>query len=218
MIETLLPLSARCVESLSDRPVFLYPAEREKILCAVQSRQAEYATVRGCAREAMGQLGIPATALVPGEAGAPVWPTGVVGSMTHCEGFRAAAVALDRDLVTLGIDAEPEGELPAGVLSNIASDSERNRLRRLAGVTGSADRILFSAKESIYKAWYPLTHRFLNFHEADVTIHPGGTFEVKIMLDKPADSAHWPTRFTGRWLVAGGLILTAVYVPASVRH
>jgi len=214
VIEILLPPTVQIRESFCDQPVSLFPVERARIFRAVRLRQAEFATARGCARRALASLGIPATPIVSGAVGEPIWPTGIVGSITHCEGYRAAAVARDRDLAGLGIDAEPSGLLPEGVLHSIASPLERDRLKSLAGVTGSAGKLLFSAKEAIYKAWYPLTNRFLDFHEVDVAISPRGTFEATVAPDPPFVSSNCPTAFTGHWLDTCELILTAVSVPS----
>ena len=52
--------------------------------------------------------------------------------MTHCEGYRAAALVRAGDLASLGIDAEPHAPLPEGVLAAVALPTEADRLRRLA--------------------------------------------------------------------------------------
>jgi 4'-phosphopantetheinyl transferase EntD len=72
------------------------------------------------------------------------------------------------------------------------------------------DRLLFSAKESVYKAWFPLTGRWLGFEDADVTITPDGTFTARVLAEPPPPCT---ASFTGRWLASGGLILTAIAVP-----
>ncbi len=97
--------------------------------------------------------------VLPGERGAPRWPDGLIGSMTHCDGYCAAALARAGELVSLGIDAEPHDRLPEGVLDVTTLPAERTRLRELARSRPSVhwDRLLFSAKESVYKAWFPLT-------------------------------------------------------------
>ena len=93
---------------------------------------------------------------------------------------------------------------------------ERERLRGLAAAAPGTcwDRLLFSAKESVYKAWFPLTGRWLGFHDADVTIDAAcGTFDVRLLA--AADDSGFPlAAFAGRWLAGGGLVLTAVTLPA----
>jgi 4'-phosphopantetheinyl transferase EntD len=108
--------------------------------------------------------------------------------MTHCAGYRAAAVALASDIRSLGIDAERHAPLPEGILDAIALPSERRR----AEMAGERhwDRMLFSAKESVFKAWFPMTDREFGFEEADIEIHGGydeeGTFTAHVLRSAPA--------------------------------
>jgi hypothetical protein len=88
--------------------------EEELIGRAVEKRRREFGTARACARRALADLGRVPAPIVRGEKGAPVWLDGVVGSITHCAGYRGAAVAEARDVRALGIDAEPHGKLPDG--------------------------------------------------------------------------------------------------------
>lgn len=179
MIEELLPVSVVSVEALGDdaaADVWLYPEEEALAVSFVHKRRSEFAAVRGCARQAMEKLGVAPRAIPRGDSGAPVWPPGLVGSMTHCEGYCAAALARATDLVSLGIDAEPHQELPEDVIVSVALPSETDRLSRLARRDPSVhwDRLLFSAKESVYKAWFPLTGRWLDFLEADIDLFEDG--------------------------------------------
>lgn len=150
--------------------------------------------------------------------GAPQWPAGVVGSITHCDGYRAAAVARDDHLRAIGIDAEPHDALPDGVLDTITRPAEREQLHRLATTAPGChwDRLLFSAKESVYKAWFPLTGRWLDFTEADVTIDAvSGSFTAGLAVRGPCVDGAEMTGFTGRWLIRAGLVVTAVTVVAE---
>jgi 4'-phosphopantetheinyl transferase EntD len=75
--------------------------------------------------------------------------------------------------------------------------------------------MLFSAKESVYKAWFPLTQRWLGFEDASITIDPAeGTFTARLLVAGPVLGDGPLTGFTGRWLVGDGLIITAIAVPA----
>jgi 4'-phosphopantetheinyl transferase EntD len=221
VIACLLPPEVAVEEAFGDPPhVMLFPEEKAVIAKAVGKRRREFATARACARAALAKLGLSAVPIVPGPRGAPQWPPGVVGSITHCAGYRACAVARDRDVVTIGLDAEPHDTLPDGVLGAVASDAERSVLRTLAAAAPGVhwDRMLFSAKESAYKAWFPLTHRWLGFEDAHVTIDPAdGTFTVRLLVDGPAVNGAVLTGFRGRWLVSDGLIVTTIVVPADMR-
>jgi 4'-phosphopantetheinyl transferase EntD len=122
-------------------------------------------------------------------------------------------VARTRDVVTIGLDAEPDQELPDGVLDVISLPSERARLRNLAVAEPDTcwDLVLFSAKESIYKAWFPLTGRWLGFEDADITINSvNGTFKARLLVPAPIVSGSPLADFTGRWLASDGLVLTAI--------
>ncbi len=166
----------------------------------------------------MTRLGLSAVAVLPGPRGAPQWPEGVTGSITHCAGYRAAAVALTRDVVSLGVDAEPNEALPDhGMLELIALGEERVRLGELAAwIPGICwDRLLFSAKESVYKTWFPLARRWLGFESADIVIDPReGTFTARLLVPGPFVGGTPLTVLNGRWLADHGFLVTAAVVSA----
>ncbi|WP_411267302.1 4'-phosphopantetheinyl transferase family protein [Actinoplanes sp. KI2] len=217
MLSSLLPSCVVAREVFADPPdETVFPGEEDLVARAVSSRRREFVTGRRCARLALAELGHPPAPIRPGPGREPIWPAGVTGSITHCAGYRAAAVARTADLAGLGIDAEPNEPLPDGVEATVASPREGERLREAAAGAPevSWDRLLFSAKESIYKAWYPLTRRWLGFEEADLTIEPGaGTFNALLRADGTRIDGGPPlTRISGRFTIGPGLIITAVTV------
>jgi len=218
VLERLLPESAVVVAGTGDREVELFPAEEEALGQAVEKRRREFVTARACAREALGRLGIAPRPIPTGSKGEPVWPEGVVGSITHCAGYRACAVAAASDLTTIGIDAEVAEPLPPNLIDDIALPEERRRLERLAGEAPgvSWDRLLFSIKESIYKAWFPLTRSWLGFEDASVSLdRERGTFAAQLLVPGPTLQGRHLDGFRGRWLIADGLVLSAIAVPAG---
>lgn len=218
MIEEILPGQAVAVEARDDAAEMALFAEEEALLeGAVDKRRREFATGRMCARTVLRQLGYPACAILRGPRGEPLWPEGVVGSITHCDGYRAAAAARSSEIVTLGIDAEPHAALPDGVLGQIARPEELPTLRLLQADLPEVrwDRLLFSAKESVYKAWFPLTARWLGFEDVSVSLDPDTrTFVARLLPSGPMPAlAENPLRgFSGGWTVGEGLVLTAVVV------
>jgi 4'-phosphopantetheinyl transferase EntD len=214
LIEAILPSGVAAREAFGDPPgPPLYPEEEALVARAVERRRREFATVRRCARAALAELGLPAAPILRGERGAPQWPPDVVGSMTHCEGYRAAAVAYESDVWTLGLDAEVNEPLPHGVLRPVARAEELPWLRELTATAPHVcwDRLLFSAKESVYKAWFPLTRRWLGFEEAVIIPDAAdGTFTARLLTEGETRDGRRLTGFTGRWLVADGLVLTAI--------
>lgn len=221
MIEELLPDKTVTEEAFGDLPdAPLFPEEAALIARAVEKRRREFATVRACARRALAGLGVAPAPILSDRRGAPGWPSGVVGSMTHCEGYRACAVASAADLVSLGIDAEPAGPLPEGVLDVVSLPVERRRLAELTaweresgpvpGAVTHWDRLLFSAKESMFKTWYPLMRAELDFSEAEFDFRVDGTYDVRLLVPGPVVDGVRREHFTGRWLSRDGLVATAL--------
>lgn len=214
MIELILPSAVASAEAFGDPPdLRLFPEEEALMDRAVDKRRREFATGRSCARTALTALGIDPAPIMAGEGRAPQWPAGIVGSITHCDGYRAAAVARACDVPTVGLDAEPHAVLPSGVLDAISLPGERERLRALAAAEPGIcwDRLLFCAKEATYKAWFPLARRWLGFDEADVVINPADrSFETRLLVPGPVVDGCPLTGFSGRWLARDGLILTGI--------
>jgi 4'-phosphopantetheinyl transferase EntD len=216
VIESLLPGAAAVVEVFGDvSGAALYPQEQEQVKLAVDRRVREFATVRHCARRGLARLGVAPAPILSDEHGAPLWPEGIVGSMTHTHGYRAAAVARATDLASLGMDAEPHEPLPAEILAMVGLPDELRHLKDLAEGTPevSWDRLLFCAKEAVYKAWYPLTGAWLDFEEASIRFTPGAFF-ARLLVPGPVLAGTRLTGFAGRWKVEEGFVFAAVCVPA----
>ena len=217
MIADIVRPPVAAAESFGDLPdAELYPGEAAVIAHAVEGRRREFASGRACARTALAQLGVPGAAILPGARGAPQWPAGVVGSITHCAGYRACALAFGRDVVAIGVDAEPNRSLREGVLRAVADEAEEARVRALRAEIPAVcwDRLLFSAKESVYKAWFPLTGRRLRFRDALVDFDPvRRAFSARLLVDGPVVNGAALTGLDGRWVVGDGLLATAIVVP-----
>jgi 4'-phosphopantetheinyl transferase EntD len=219
VIDELLPSAVSVVEAFEDVPGHSeFPEEEEVIAQSTPERQREFRTVRTLARTALADLGVAPASILPGTRGAPGWPRGVVGAMTHCTGYRAAAVAHVRRVSAIGLDAEPNRPLPnQGVWELVASPGERacaaSLTARLPHVCW--DRLVFSAKESTYKAWFPLTGRWLDFDEAEVELHPDGTFVSRLLIPSPYVDGVRLDGFRGRWMVRRDLLVTAITVAAA---
>lgn len=213
VIEELLPREVVSVEAFEDivgeRP---HPDEESLIAGAMEKRRREFTTARRCARDALAGLGCERSAIFAGRKREPVWPVGVVGSITHCDGYRAAVCVRRPVLSSVGIDAEPHEPLPSGVLKSVTVPEERTALDALRLVDPSIhwDKLLFSAKESVYKALYPLAQRWLGFEDAAVSFDHAGTFRARVLVEGPI------SELSGRFLVRQGLVLTAVSFTGAV--
>jgi 4'-phosphopantetheinyl transferase EntD len=227
LISQVLPAGVAGVESWADgHEITLFPAEEEYIAGATPPRHREFRDVRWCARQALASMGAPPGPLIPTATGAeflvryPTWPPGYTGCLTHCDGYRAAAVADTADVLALGIDAEPHDRLPAPALGRIVGPEELDRLAALRSEhPGVAwDRVLFSAKESVFKAWFPLTQLWFDLRDCTISIDPtGATFTAGLPQDPP--EAATPTRpaVLGRWAVSGTLSEGHIVTSAVIR-
>lgn len=222
MIEQLLPASVvteAAFEDVVPPGEGLFPAEADLIARAVDKRRREFTTVRHLARRGLARLGHPAAPILPNRRGAPQWPAGVIGTMTHCVGYRGAALAAAGTTAGLGIDAEPDGPLPTDVLPLVTLASERAHLSELAATHPEPhwDRLLFSAKESVFKVWYPLMLRELDFSEAEIAVDPdAGTFTARLLVPGPVLDGRPVPEFAGRWCAGNGLVVTAIHLPTPV--
>jgi 4'-phosphopantetheinyl transferase EntD len=214
VIEAILPATVAVAEARNDdAAVDLFPLEEAIVAGAVERRRRKFATARACAHRALALLGAEPGPVGAGARGEPLWPDGVVGTIAHCRGYRGCAVARAAELVTIGVDAEPHEALPNGLIDDLARAEEREWLAELARTEPEVhwDRLLFSAKEAVYKAWYPLAERWLGFEDAVLTVDPRGrTFSARLLVEGPAVAGRELSGFDGRWLVDEGLILTAI--------
>lgn len=222
MIERILPTGVASAELFEDPPGLRpHPQEESLIARAVDKRRREFVGARHCARVAMSTLGVEPGPVLRGDKGSPVWPRGVVGSLTHCDGYRAAALGYAMQVRSVGIDAEPNGPLPDGVLDAVSLPEERSWLAAAADAPVHWDRLLFCAKEATYKAWFPLTERWLGFEDAHITFTAesetsdgiAGSFHSRLMVPGGTIDGGAPlTSFDGRWTASDGLIVTAISV------
>ncbi|MFJ8850003.1 4'-phosphopantetheinyl transferase [Streptomyces sp. NPDC102437] len=220
MIERLMAPGVCAVDMFEDvtGPGDLYPAESALIANAVVTRRREFITARWCARRALAGLGQPATPILPGRHGMPGWPAEVVGSITHCAGFRAAAAARTSEVLALGIDAEPNAPVPERFLEQIALPGELRHVRDLLRVAPEVrwDRLLFSAKEAVYKTWYPWTGQRLRFEDAALSFdRKEGSFTALVRPQSASSPQPSFRRLDGRWLAERGLLLCAITVTTA---
>jgi 4'-phosphopantetheinyl transferase EntD len=133
---------------------------------ASQQSQRQSGAARALARGLLSGLGHDGAAIGKAPSGAPVWPEGVVGSLAHDDRVAMAAIARARDFAGLGIDIEPDEDLPAEMVDLVATPAERSRYGRAF----LRSRVLFVAKEAVFKAVHPLDGVFLDFQDIEVDV------------------------------------------------
>jgi len=170
-------------------------------------RRAEFRAGRLYARQAMTALGLPDRELLIGPNRAPLWPAGVVGTLSHADTICGAILAPASNLRGLGFDLDTDAPLAERLVPRICTPEE------LVWLDGRPDRLalakqVFGIKESLYKVYSPLTGSFLGFQEATIRLdEAGGTFEARVINpERPPLTAH------GRYGQAGGHVF-AICVP-----
>jgi len=184
----------------------LLKSEEALVEGAAQTRIEQFSAGRVCSRIALGRLGVAATTpLLRGEDRAPIWPPGFIGSISHTDTWCAAAVARTDDIRSLGIDLESSTPLKEALLKRVCTPKERDWLHELPapGVTG---KILFSAKEAVYKCQYPLSNQFLGFHAVEIEL---GEDSFQAVFQQEAGGFKPGDVISGRYLVEEGLVATA---------
>lgn len=144
----------------------LLDAEAASITSPVVALRRASGAARIVARQLLAQLGHSGVPLPRGASGAPVWPESIAGSLAHDDQVAVAAVGMKRDLHGVGIDVEPAVALPPDMLRLVATPQE---LRRIAD-DPLRGKLLFAAKEAVYKAVYPLDRVFLEFGDIEVDL------------------------------------------------
>lgn len=180
----------------------LWPAETVAMTRAIPRRQAEFAAGRAAARAAFSEIGLPRVAIPQGRDRAPVWPAGFSGSIAHCQQWCIAAVARHGDYATLGIDIEPATPLDADLTDIICTAPERDWLA-VQPDPGLAAKMIFSAKEAVYKAQYPLTGDVIGFDAVTLKM-TRGSFTTTV-------APHVPT-IKGAITIQDGMIVSCAYV------
>jgi len=173
----------------------LHPDEERAVAGTVEKRRREFALGRTCAHAALAQLNRDGGPITRASDGAPIWPAGIVGSITHTQGY-AAAIAAAAGFAGLGVDAERIGGVTQDLWPRLFDNDERDDLVRQPDPSRLAT-ILFSAKEACHKAG---RERVLRFHDLHVALG-----ENNFMARRGAEE------FQGRFAIQGDLVVTVAW-------
>jgi 4'-phosphopantetheinyl transferase EntD len=189
----------------------LFPEEERLVERAVPKRRNEFAKARECARLALARLGVRDFPLLSGPDREPLWPAGIVGSLTHTDGFCGVAVAHSARYVGIGIDAEPAQPLREELVERICTPRERSALVELRWMHWlEAARLVFSIKEAVYKCQFPSSRQFLGFHDVELELSESGSFLATLLVPAPPFAERAP--FAGTWARREGLLLAATWL------
>lgn len=211
-LRALLPTGTSVAETRKLSPLeTLLVEERAASASFVPKRAVEFATGRWCARQAMARMGIHGFPLLPNSDRAPMWPANIVGSITHTEGYCAAVVGHRDRFVGIGIDAEISGRAGKELWSILFTIEEIDWLAQLpAQQQVTMATVLFSAKESFYKAQYSFTNAWLEFQSAVVSVE-GDYWNLKLVRPQGA-LARLRLPVSGRFAIRDRLVVTAIAI------
>jgi 4'-phosphopantetheinyl transferase EntD len=189
----------------------LYPEENSHIQNAVTKRRREFTAGRLCARRALAILSITDFPILANKNRSPVWPPGIVGSITHTQGYSGVAIARQEKIRSIGLDVEATARLNKKLwrmigtseeLSSLESLSQRDRELRMA--------LLFSAKESLYKCQHTVSGQWLGFHDVIISIDPvREEFSARLLVEVDGLAAKNDC-LKGRYLFSRGFVFTGM--------
>jgi 4'-phosphopantetheinyl transferase EntD len=197
-------ISARVIDGICP----LFPAEEECMRSAVQKRREEFSTGRWCARQALFELGVSPTPILVGVRREPLWPSGIVGSITHAAGLSAAVAGRIERWPGVGIDildASAAGQILRDAARLIADEVEESSAREALRADVDPRALLFSAKESVIKAISERAQRFVDFTEIRLTLQ-----DAYFVAECPPQVG---AGVRGWWSATEQLILTSAMVP-----
>lgn len=178
-----VPVAVAVTDPKAPQPA-LMDDEFRAVIDAIPARQREFAAGRAAARTAMAQLDMQPAAILTSADRAPIWPPGVVGSISHTDRFCIAALCHSADVQSLGVDIEDTTPLDQDLIPMICSAFEQDRI---AGPdAGQLAKLIFSAKEAAYKTQYPISGLLFDFDQLDVTLDAGnGSFVATFVKSAP---------------------------------
>lgn len=211
-------VTATATERAEGENAVLHPEEAACIVRAGAKRRREFAAGRSTARRALRQLGVEGFALLADVDRVPRWPEGVVGSISHCTGCCAVAVAKRGRILSLGLDVERAGPLEDGLLARICTPRELERASALSPPEGiDWGKLVFSAKESAYKCYFPLARTLLGFQDMEIEFSADAARFSARLLRENAPGAAGARRFEGRAAWTRELVFAGVVLEAQPR-
>jgi 4'-phosphopantetheinyl transferase EntD len=196
----------------------LHPQEAACIVRVGEKRRREFAAGRVAARRALARLGIEGYPLLADPDRVPRWPEGVVGSISHCTGCCAVAVARRGAILSLGLDVERSEPLEEALLARICTPGERERAASRTPPEGADwGKLVFSAKESAYKCYFPLARTLLGFQDMEIDFSADAARFSARLLRAAAPGAGGARRFEGRLAWTRELVFAGVVLEAPPR-
>jgi len=213
-LATLYPpgvLSALSATDAADTTAGLWPEEEGFVARAVPKRRREFTTGRLLARDLLAKFGVADFPLLAGSDRAPIWPEGLVGSISHTRELCGVVIARRGTVKSVGLDIETAEPLKQELWRLVIRPEERSWLeQRHANERGRLAKLIFSAKECAYKCQYPLTRTWLDFQDAKVTVDLAAKSLV-VEFQKEID----PAKLGGKYFFSGAHVHVGMVYPSG---
>lgn len=186
--------------------------EEEALLVerAASGRRREFATGRRLSRRLLARLGEPTGPLLRDEDRVPLWPDGVVASISHCRDLCVVAMGRADRYRGIGVDVEPDEPVSEDIERRICTAAERGWIasRAASGLApGRAGKLVFSAKEAVYKAFYPSVREFWGFQDVELALDPESErFVAALPPGAGLDRVGGRIGLRSRWLIAAVVV------------
>lgn len=228
------PVCAFAVEPVTEETGSPFPEEQAGLEQAVASRRREFAAGRRAARAALASHGWRAVPLPRAQGGMPRWPGGMTGSISHTATAAIAVVALRENARSVGIDVEEVDAARFLHRADLLASADEVESAHAKGLIGEQALLaaLFGLKEAYFKFQYPLTGRWLEFHDVKVEFRrslecrepderrgTGGpeagvgiprALQYEVTLSEPCRPAAAAGAARGRLWLGGGVVLSLV--------
>lgn len=195
-------------------PDFQFPTH---LKAAVFKRKLHYFLGRACIAQALEKLGHPRVQVETNPDRSPKWPSGILGALTHTDRWVMTAVAASGHFLGIGIDSEEISRAtPIEKIAQSFADEQEKQLMHYANLPLRTWLFLiFSAKESLFKALYPIKREYFGFeHARVVSISPDQRVELPfsgsffIQLTHPKNGFLQGTAFKGLYQVSQSQVHT----------
>lgn len=194
----------------------LYPEEEALTKPMAPNRKREFTAGRLCARQGLDRLGIQNFPVLVGKNREPLWPPGIIGSISHCRNFCGAVIARQGSILSVGLDVEPLEPMATDVLDLVCTPGEKKWLQTDNGQNSLFwPKLIFSAKESAFKCHFPLAKTFLDFKDVEVAINlEDGSFSVTLLVPPPEILSE-VTALNGRFSTDDNHVYTGVEIAST---
>lgn len=180
-------------------------------------RRIEFVAGRLCAFQSLLEMGVVTEFPLPAQNRVPIWPPGLLGSISHCASLAVAMVAPASSFYALGVDVETliSPAVVGDIRGSVGRDDELISLESSISCRARSLTLLFSAKEALYKALYPFACQYKDFHAAEIVACEAKVLVLRLTQDWCGEWCRGTcVKVRYRWL--DRKVLTAVCIPRAL--